>query len=114
MPADWVTDSKDLNIGQLRGSEVKAAVRTVWHRLKQARSAFMKFEATWAGIQFLFALGPIGVVIGTILWLRGRHKRGEAAQTATAAPLETNGAAHPPTPAAGRTPANAAANGLVN
>jgi hypothetical protein len=112
MSADWVTDSKDLNIGQLRGSEVKAAVRTVWHRLKQARSAFIKFEATWAGIQFLFALGPVGVVIGTILWLRGRRKRSEAAQAHTAAPPETNGATRASTPA--RTPANAAANGLVN
>jgi hypothetical protein len=114
MSADWVIDSKDLNIGQLRGSEMKAAAKTAWHRLKQARSAFIKYEGIWAGVQTLFALGPIGVVVGSVLWIRGRHKRAEAAQTDTGAPPETNGAAHTPTPAAARTPANAGANGLVN
>lgn len=67
----------------------------------------MKFEAAWAGIQFLFALGPIGVVIGIILWVRGQRKR--AAQAHTTAPAATDAATEAPTPVT----AGAAANGLA-
>lgn len=67
----------------------------------------MKFEATWAGIQFLFALGPIGVVIGIILWVRGQRKR--AAQAQTTAPAGSDAATAAPTPVT----ADAAANGMA-
>lgn len=86
---------------------MKEAAKTVWHRVKQARSTIIKFEATWAGIQFLFALGPIGVVIGIILWVRGQRKR--AAQAHPTAPAGTDAATEAPTPVT----ADAAANGLA-
>ncbi|MEZ0352995.1 hypothetical protein [Mycobacterium sp. pR1184] len=90
-----------------KGIAVREAAKTAWHRLKQARSAVMKFEATWAGIQFLFALGPIGLMIGIVLWVRGQRNR--AAQAHPGAPAGTEAATESPTPVA----AGAAANGLA-
>jgi hypothetical protein len=90
---------------------VKSTAKAVLHRLKQARSAIVKVEATWAGFQFLLALGPLGVLIGLVLWLRRRRHQDEPSPERAAASTSTN--SHPPAPQT-PTPANTAANGLVN
>jgi hypothetical protein len=90
---------------------VKSTAKAVLHRLKQARSAIVKIEATWAGFQFLFALGPLGILIGLVLWARRRRNQGEPPREETSAPRAAS-ADTPPAHTA--TPAKAAANGLVN
>ncbi|WAC93043.1 hypothetical protein [Mycobacterium sp. Aquia_213] len=80
---------------------MKSTAKAVVHRLKQARSAVLKVEATLAGAQFLLALGPVGVLIALVLWARRRRAQDDE---------PARGAAEA-TPPAATTSANAAANG---
>jgi hypothetical protein len=89
---------------------VKSTAKAIAHRVNQARSAVVKSEAAWAGFQFLFALGPVGVLTGLVLWLRRRRNRDEPPQANTAAPPATDTEAETPAPVAARS-ANAAVNG---
>ncbi|GLE50958.1 hypothetical protein [Mycobacterium montefiorense] len=90
---------------------MKAAAKAIVHRVKQARSAILKIEVAWAGLQLLIALGSIGALVGLVVWARRRRTRGEPARVDTAAAPAVDGERSAPV---GVTSAKAAANGLVN
>jgi hypothetical protein len=106
-----VTDTKDSNIRQRRDSVVNSTAKAAVHRLKQGRSAVVRIEAAWAGVQFLAALAALGAAVGLVVWARRRRNRGGHAQLlAGAAPPPAE--ATVPEPAASANPA--AANGRAN
>lgn len=90
---------------------MNSTAKAVVQRVKQARSAVVKIEATWAGFQFLLAVGPIGVLIGLVVWARRRRTRGEPARVDTATAPVTDAETTGPVAAAS---AKVPANGLVN
>lgn len=73
----------------------------------------MKIEATWAGFQFLFALGPVGILIGLVLWARRRRNPDEPARANTPAPPATDIEADTPAPV-GASSANVGAAGQAH
>ncbi|WAJ43854.1 hypothetical protein OK015_22175 [Mycobacterium sp. Aquia_216] len=89
---------------------MKSTAKAIMHRVKQARSAVMKVEATLAGFQFLLALGPLGIAIGLVLWVRRRRTHGDPPRVEIATPPATDVATDTTAPVA-TTSANAAGNG---
>ena len=63
----------------------------VLHRLKQARSLVTRAEMVLTGAQILLALGPVGVAVGLVLWIRHRRaqqRREPGAETRRTEPDE--------------------------
>jgi hypothetical protein len=102
-----------LNIRHFEGTTVKSTAKAVVHRLKQARTAIVRIEGALAGLQFLLALGPLGVLIGLALWARRRRTHGESQQVDTAPPPVADTETETPAEVA-TTSANAVTNGLTN
>lgn len=60
---------------------MKSTIKAIVHRLRQAWSVVRRVRGPLMGAQFLLALGPLGVLIGGVLWIRGYRARQRSGET---------------------------------
>ncbi|ORW77203.1 hypothetical protein AWC25_09295 [Mycobacterium sherrisii] len=73
-PAWRVIGAKDVYTPQRKGPAVKSTAKAAVRRIRQARTALVRVELTWAAIQFLAAAALIGGVVSVALWARRRQR----------------------------------------
>lgn len=56
---------------------MRSIAKTIVDRLKQARSAVLRIQATLAGAQLLLSVWPLAALVAVALWVRRRRTRGE-------------------------------------